>query len=81
MLFLLIMEVVSALIRKADEWPLLQDLGVRSIPLRAAFYTDELILFKWPTIRDLQALCDLFNMFEGKSGLRCDLSKCQMVPI
>jgi hypothetical protein len=39
------MEVLSALLRKADNWPLLQDLGVHGIVHRATFYIDDLILF------------------------------------
>jgi hypothetical protein len=45
MLFLLVMEVLNAIIHKADSWSLLQNLGVRSIPFCTSLYTDDLILF------------------------------------
>jgi hypothetical protein len=48
MLFLLIMEVLSAVIRKVDAWGLLSQLGVHAIPHRTSMYTDDLILFVKP---------------------------------
>jgi hypothetical protein len=69
MLFLLIMEVLSALICIADDWSLLQDLGVCSIPHRTTFYTDDLILVIRSAARDMHALCNIFTMFEGVFGL------------
>jgi hypothetical protein len=48
MLFLLVMEDLSALIRKAEAWSLLLPLGVRSIPYCASFYADNLVLFVSP---------------------------------
>jgi hypothetical protein len=48
MLFLLVMEVLNAMIRKADEWNLLEKLGVRAIPYRTSMYADDLILFTKP---------------------------------
>jgi hypothetical protein len=76
-MFLLIMEVLNALLRKADDCQLLQSLGVRGI----ALYANDLILFVRPKARDLTALREVFNLFEGASGLGCNLAKCQMVPI
>jgi hypothetical protein len=40
MLFLLIMEVLDSLIRKADSWKLHQDLGVSFIPFQTSFVTE-----------------------------------------
>jgi hypothetical protein len=73
MVFLLIMEVLSALIRKADHSQLLQHLGVRTIPHRAPLYADELIR---PHSEDLQVMRHIFSIFEGASGLGCNLAKC-----
>jgi hypothetical protein len=81
MLFLLVMEVLSALIHKADEFGLLQPLGANAIPHRAALYADDLILFARPVDQDLHLLRDIFGMFEGAFGLGCNLAKCQLVPI
>jgi hypothetical protein len=81
MLFLLVMAVLSALIRKADQWALLQQLEPHSIPHRASFYVDDLILFAFPMEQDLQILHCIFEIFEGASGLGCNLAKCQIVLI
>jgi hypothetical protein len=68
MLFLLVMEALNALLRKADEWNLFHRLGVQAINYRAS------------TI-NLQLFRDIFSLFEGASGLGCNIAKCQMVPI
>jgi hypothetical protein len=81
MLFLLVMEVLSALIRRADEWQLLQGLGIHNIPHRASLYADDLILFIRPCAPDLQVMRLIFSLFEGASGLGCNLAKCQIAPI
>jgi hypothetical protein len=81
MLFLLVMEVLSALIQKVDHWSLLQQLGTNTIPHRASFYVDDLILFVPPEEQDLLTLRHVFEVFEGASRLGCNLSKCQLVPI
>jgi hypothetical protein len=81
MLFLMIMEVINTLLHKADGWPPLQGLGMHDITHRAAFYVNNLIQFIRPDALDLLTLREIFNLFEGESGLGCNLTKCQMVPI
>jgi hypothetical protein len=44
------MEVLGALIRKADEWGLFEPLGVWAIPARASFYANDLVLFISPCV-------------------------------
>jgi hypothetical protein len=44
-LFLLVMKVLNALIRKVDAWLLLQPLRTRSILYRTSLYADDLALF------------------------------------
>jgi hypothetical protein len=56
MLFLLIMEVLSTLLYRADDWQLLQDLGVHAITHHAALYADDLNLFVKLEAWDLLAL-------------------------
>jgi hypothetical protein len=55
-LFVLVMKVLGALIRNADEWGLFHLLGLRVIPFRASFYADDLVLFICPHVQDLQLL-------------------------
>jgi hypothetical protein len=75
------MEVLTALIRKADSWSLWQPMGVRTILHRVSLYVDDLIMFNSPSARDLQLTRSLLSWFEKASGLSCNFSKCQMAPI
>jgi hypothetical protein len=54
MLFLLVMEVLNALIHKAGEWLLPKPLRGRGIPHRASFYADDLVWFLAPEERDIR---------------------------
>jgi hypothetical protein len=81
MLLLLVTEVLGALIRKANDWAMLQPLGVRSILHRTSLYTDDLVLFLSSTAQDLQLTKCILSLFEGASGLACNVQKCQMTPI
>jgi hypothetical protein len=72
-LFFLMMEVLNALIRRADEWGLFRRLGSRALPHRASMYASDLILFVSPNATNLQLIIGILNMFEGPSGLRCNL--------
>jgi hypothetical protein len=38
------MDVLSAIIRRADEWALLEGLKVQAIPYRISLYVDDLML-------------------------------------
>jgi hypothetical protein len=71
MLFLLVMEVLGALLRKADEWVLLQDLGVRGIPFcgSGSLYADDIMLFLRPVPGDMQIMWAIFDLFQEASGL------------
>jgi hypothetical protein len=48
---------------------------------RASLYVDDLILFIRPRAADLQVMRLIFSVFEGASGLGCNLAKCQITPI
>jgi hypothetical protein len=81
MLFLLVMEVLNALVRTAEGWSLLHGLGHRLISHRAAFYTDDMVLFVKPEASNILVTQEIFKLFEGASGLGCNLSKTQLAPI
>jgi hypothetical protein len=63
MLFLLVMKAFSALIRKADEWLLLQPLQLSTIPHRASFYANDLIMFLCPSGTDMSMAKEIFSLF------------------
>jgi hypothetical protein len=81
MLFLFVMEVLNSLIRRADDWSLMQRLGTNTIPFRAALYAGDLILFAAPSDMDLLVVKTIFDTFEGALGLSCNMAKCQLVLI
>jgi hypothetical protein len=43
--FLLIMEVMSTMFRRADDWSLLQPLSTQTIPHRVSLYADDMVMF------------------------------------
>jgi hypothetical protein len=81
MLFLLVMEVLNALIRKADPWSLFRPLGLNTSAHKASFYTDDLVWFITPEQGDLRMATTILLIFEKSSGLGCNLSKCQLLLI
>jgi hypothetical protein len=81
MLFLLVMEVLNALIHKADEWSLLKPLGVNGVMHHTSFYADDLVWFVAPEQKDLLMVRSILSLFEGCSGLGYNMNKCQLAPI
>jgi hypothetical protein len=81
LLFVLVVEVLDALFRKAGDCHLLQSLGLRTLPHRASLYADDLVLLLYPRQQDLLLLRQVVEIFEGASSLGCNLSKCQMAAI
>jgi hypothetical protein len=81
MFFLLVMEVLNSLIRRANEWSLLPRLSMNLVPFRATIYVDDQIMFVALSGRDLSMVKTIFDIFEGASGLGCNLAKCQVGPI
>jgi hypothetical protein len=81
MLFLLVMEVLGALFHKADQWAVLQHLGVCGIPFQALLYVDDVIFFLSLVPGDLQITRTIFDLFQEASCLACNLGKCQFSPI
>jgi hypothetical protein len=80
MLFLLVMEALSGLIRRADAWGLLQPLPSRLIPYRTSLNVDNLVLFLILVDTDLWITKCILSMFEKVSVLGCNLGKCHIDP-
>jgi hypothetical protein len=81
LLFILVMEVLGAMFQKADGCELLQAMGTRQIKHHLSLYADDLIMFITPVAFDISLTSGILELFEGASGLRCNLSKCQIAPI
>jgi hypothetical protein len=80
-LFLLVIEVLSALVQRVDAWALPQSLGAPRILHRASFYADDVIMFIKPAVQDIQTIKVIFDVFLGASGLGCNLAESQYAPI
>jgi hypothetical protein len=64
--------------QKVDQWLIFDKPRVKGAPFRMSLDVDNVILFLSPTLRDLQTTRGILSIFEGASGLSCNLSKCQL---
>jgi hypothetical protein len=71
MLFVLVMEILGALIRKADEWGIFSRIGVQAIKHRTSLYANDFIMFLSPTPSDLELTKSILQVFQEASGLGC----------
>ena len=81
MLFILVMDVLNALIGKADEEALLQPLATHRVKHRVSLYADDVALFIRPTPEDLSTIKEILRLFGEVSGLRTNMQKSSIVPI
>jgi hypothetical protein len=75
------MEVLNALILKADQELMFSPLGCASITYRASFYADDMVIFIKPMHQDLQLLLAIMTTFEQISGLKTNKEKSKATPI
>ena len=80
LLFVLVMEVLNALLRLADEKGLLRRLHTR-VKERVFMYADDVVLFTSPVVQDLVLIRAILEIFAGASGLHTNLAKCLISPI
>jgi hypothetical protein len=81
MMFVIVMEVLNGLFRKANELSLYHSLGVRENPFRMSLYGDDLAIFVSPLNQDLQPTRGILDIFQAASGLACNINKSQLVSI
>lgn len=75
------MDVLNALIAEADRRLELSPLPGHVIRHRASVYADDLVVFLNPTAADFTCIREILELFEGASGLSCNLAKCSVTPI
>jgi hypothetical protein len=80
-LFIIIMEVLNALITAADRHVVLTPLPGLAIKYRASIYTDDLVIFLAPSVQDFSYIRHILELFAGTSGLATKLDKCMITPI
>jgi hypothetical protein len=80
-LFIIVMEVLNALIAEADRRALLTPLPGNVIKHRASIYADDLVIFLAPSATDFGCIRQILELFAGSSGLATNLDKCVITPI
>ena len=81
MLFILVMEVLNAMLRKASDSGGFLPLNDRALRHRASLYADDLVLFLSPVRQDLEFIQGILSVFGAASGLRTNFAKCSITPI
>ena len=80
LLFVIVMEILNALLRLADNRGLLRALHPK-VRERTFLYADDVVVFLSPEEQDLLLTRVILNIFAGASGLKTNLSKCHISPI
>lgn len=81
LLFVLVMEVLNAMIREADLRDLLSPLPGDHFGHRMSLYADNLVLFLLPKQEDFICIRAILDLFAGASGLLTNVDKCLISPI
>jgi hypothetical protein len=80
-LFVIVMEVLNALIAEADRWAQLTPLPRNAIKFWASIYADDLVIFLAPSAVDFSCIRQILSLFASASGLATNLDKCAISPI
>jgi hypothetical protein len=81
LLFVIVMDVLNALILEADRRAALHPLPGNVITHRASVYADDLVIFLSPEVDDFVCMRQILDLFAGASGLSCNVDKCTITPI
>jgi hypothetical protein len=81
LLFLLAMEPLHLLFKKAQQHGLLQSLSSVCDTFRVSLYADDAAMFINPTQQELQVTNHILQIFVDASGLKTNLAKIQCYPI
>jgi hypothetical protein len=81
MLFILVMDVPSFLVSKAEERELLQPLSARPLQHMLSLYADDVVLFLQPKDQDIQVVLSILKLFGEASGLQTNVQKSCVYPI
>jgi hypothetical protein len=79
-LFVIVMEVLNALISKADRRAIFSPLPDK-ITHRASVYADDLVIFLSPCVQDFNNIRRILDLFASASGLATNVDKCVITPI
>jgi hypothetical protein len=80
-LFILAMDVLVFLITKAQQKGLLEPLASRVVQHRFSIYVDDVVIFLRSITIDINTMLDILHLFGHASGLRTNVTKCNVYPI
>jgi hypothetical protein len=75
------MDVLHRLFQKASSDGVLKRMRPSGIKFQSSFYTDDVIMFIWPTVQEAAAVKHILSIFGEASGLHTNLAKCSITPI
>lgn len=75
LLFVVVLDVLIALFRKAEDAQLFGSLGCWGVRHRLSVYADDVVLLIRPEVQEAKAAVGLLRMFGAASGLRCNMGK------
>lgn len=81
MLFIIAMDVLDRIFRKAVNNEILQPCGNAVVHHRCSLYADDIILFAVLTRQEWRAVNRLLRIFSSASGLQVNIQKCSITPI
>jgi hypothetical protein len=81
MLFILVMDVLNAMLRKASDSGWFLPLNDRALRHHASLYADDLVLFLSLVRQDLKFIQGILSVFGAVSGLRTNFAKCSVTPM
>ncbi|WVZ68219.1 hypothetical protein U9M48_017182 [Paspalum notatum var. saurae] len=80
-LFVLAMEVLNSLFRRASTAGVLVPAEPPAVMNQCCLYADDVILFMSPTVQEANAVKELLGLFSDVAGLKINLSKSSVSPI
>lgn len=81
MLFIIVMDVLSSLVDKAETWGLLKPLTASAKVTCLSLYADDMVLFATTHQTELSTIRQVFECFGQASGLNTNLAKSYAIPI
>jgi hypothetical protein len=81
MLFILVMDVLFYLIKKAADDGLLEPLTENSGHGHISLYADDVVIFLHPVATDIEITMDILRIFGEVSGLKTNMAKSSVFPI
>jgi hypothetical protein len=81
MLFILVMDILSRLVKKASDEGHAQPFSIKQLKHRISLYTDDAVVFLKPTAADITLTTELLKLFKKASKLHTNIEKSSVAPI